>query len=332
MQSEITLQAELTSRLKARLASESAKNEGLQLEVLALQPQLVQPNQLDASSEQERTENAAALEKLQKYVLELEGQRTALTAQKEEWEITHKKLLSDLETETHRKVDAEKDRDFFKEQYAKASGFVGQVRDENKDLEKKATIAQEQATTGVAGVRMLFEARVKMLEEDLKAWRRTAEFMIQKDIRTNDDIRKRAAETPELHARCARQEVALEEMQERQDELEEEVKEKKEAFEVAEREVEHWKSQAARLNIELSEAKTKLETIARAAGSGSVNESFSQSQDMGDGDSGGGSEMVYCCQWRTSDGNGNTTACKEAFSTISELEQHLFTGGHLQPS
>lgn len=249
----------------------------------------------------------------------MEEERIAHLAQKGEWEIAHKKLISELEAETRQKADAEKDRDFFREQYAQASGFVGQVRDENKDLEKKAAIAEEQAKTGVAGIKMMFEARVKMLEDDLKAWRQTAQFMIEKDKRTNDDIRRRAAEEPELRARCVRQEVALEEMGERMEELEEEIRGKKEALETAEREVEESKKEAARLDVELREARTKLERIAIAAGGGG-NDSFSQSQDMGDDENGGGSngaEFVYCCQWRSSDGNGNMTGCKEVFSTIS---------------
>ena len=37
-----------------------------------------------------------------------------------------------------------------------------------------------------------------------------AEFLVEKDQRTNDDIRRRAAEEPELRAKCDRQESALE--------------------------------------------------------------------------------------------------------------------------
>ncbi|KAF8066607.1 hypothetical protein FPV67DRAFT_1397658, partial [Lyophyllum atratum] len=109
------------------------------------------------------------------------------------------KRVADL---TQAKQNAVKETDFFREQYAKASGFVTSVREENNELEKQAQIAKDQAMTGVEMIKATFTARVKTLEEDIKAWRQIATFMMEKDVRTNDDIRRRAAEEPELRAQC----------------------------------------------------------------------------------------------------------------------------------
>lgn len=55
------------------------------------------------------------------------------------------------------KASAENDRDFFREQYAQASGFVGSVREENMEISKRVKIAEGQAQAGVAAIKAFFE-------------------------------------------------------------------------------------------------------------------------------------------------------------------------------
>lgn len=55
------------------------------------------------------------------------------------------------------KMSAEKDRDFFREQYAQASSYVSSVRGENVELEGRVAIAESQAKEGVAAIKALFE-------------------------------------------------------------------------------------------------------------------------------------------------------------------------------
>jgi len=245
-------------------------------------------------------------------------------------------LVADIESALHKKVDAEKDRDFFREQYAKASGFVSSVRDENSDLEKRIKIAEEQAHHGVGLVKATFELRVKTLEEDAKSWRKMAEFLMEKDQRTNnDELRRRAASEPELRTQCERQQRALAADEDRIEQLELLLEEKASDLAVAESQIQKWQQETTRLHVELNEALTKLDRIGRAGGDDSMDGSAD------------GHEFVYVCKWRPG-GTGENEACREVFATISvsllfswldfashdraqELEQHLVSSGsHLQ--
>jgi len=156
---------------------------------------------------------------------------------------------------------------------------------------------------------------MKSLEKDVQAWRRMAEFLVEKDRRTNDDIRRRAAEEPELRARCDRQESALEDTSERLLQLEEDLEEKQKIILEEQALGKRWQDMIVKMNMELNEALTKLERIGKIG--------------IGDGDEStpNGHEFVYRCQWRPDDLND---ACEAVFLNISELQEHLYTGGHLQ--
>jgi alpha-D-ribose 1-methylphosphonate 5-triphosphate diphosphatase PhnM len=65
-----------------------------------------------------------------------------------------------LDALTRSKGLAEKDRDFFRDQYTQASGFVNATRAENVELEEKAKIAEGQARDGVALIKHMFEVIV----------------------------------------------------------------------------------------------------------------------------------------------------------------------------
>ncbi|KAF9223102.1 hypothetical protein BS17DRAFT_153756 [Gyrodon lividus] len=133
-----------------------------------------------------------------------ESERTALREEREALSQSVAMLTASVEVVTAAKVVAEKDRDFFREQYTQASGFVGSVSAENVELEKKAKIAEGQAQEGVAMIKALFENRVKALRDDIRRWKSLAELLQEKDNRTNDEVRLRAAQAPELEERCRR--------------------------------------------------------------------------------------------------------------------------------
>ncbi|KIK94326.1 hypothetical protein PAXRUDRAFT_457755 [Paxillus rubicundulus Ve08.2h10] len=133
-----------------------------------------------------------------------ESERTALREEREGLTRSIAELTASVEVWRAAKVSADKDRDFFREQYAQASAFVGSVSEENLELEKKAKIAEGQAQEGVAMIKALFENRVKALQDDIQRWKSLAELLQEKDNRTNDMIRLRAAEAPELEERCRR--------------------------------------------------------------------------------------------------------------------------------
>ncbi|SJL08959.1 uncharacterized protein ARMOST_12335 [Armillaria ostoyae] len=132
--------------------------------------------------------------------------------QPERDQATIRLLTVSLEDANKAKLAAEKDRDFVREQYMNASGYVTTVRSENTELEKRAQIAEKQATEGVALVRATFTERIRFLEEDVKSWRQMADFAVAKDSRMNDDIRRRAAEAPELQYRNEKLKEEIEEL------------------------------------------------------------------------------------------------------------------------
>ena len=101
------------------------------------------------------------------------------------------------------KEQAESDSNFFREQYAQASAFVGSTRTENAELEKRALIAEDQAKSGVAMIRATYEGKVKGLQDEVTQWKELALLLKEKDRRTGDNIRKKAALEPELRARIA---------------------------------------------------------------------------------------------------------------------------------
>ncbi|KAG1745690.1 hypothetical protein EDB19DRAFT_1632194 [Suillus lakei] len=112
------------------------------------------------------------------------------------------RLNSSLDAMTRSKGLTEKDRDFFRDQYVQASGFVNSTRTENAELEQKAKIAEGQARDGVALIKNMFESQIKALKEDVDRWRGVSALLQEKDRRTDDLVRRRAAEHPELAERC----------------------------------------------------------------------------------------------------------------------------------
>ncbi|KAJ7677819.1 hypothetical protein DFH06DRAFT_561236 [Mycena polygramma] len=99
---------------------------------------------------------------------------------------------------------AEQQRDLFQEYYRKASGFAEEKSSENKDLEKRVRIAEEQTREGLATIKATFDLRESTLRSETRDWRNQANFLREQAIRTNDDdLRRRAAEHPELVAQNA---------------------------------------------------------------------------------------------------------------------------------
>ncbi|EIW75537.1 hypothetical protein CONPUDRAFT_169355 [Coniophora puteana RWD-64-598 SS2] len=109
------------------------------------------------------------------------------------------------------KALAEKDREFFREQYMQASGFVSSVRIENIELEKKAAtadaraaVSDQRAKDGVAGIRALYESRIKTLQDELERERALMRILQERDARTGGDkIRRQAAEAAEIQEELA---------------------------------------------------------------------------------------------------------------------------------
>ncbi|KAF9531447.1 hypothetical protein CPB83DRAFT_105284 [Crepidotus variabilis] len=277
--------------LVAELAEEHQRNEILQQELHSMHEQLKQiadqNSLLDSSSRQE--------------VAELQSQRAVEKAAWEDERVAFQARISSLESA---KALANKDCDFFRDQYGKASGFVTSVREENKELEKRIGIAESQTSTGVELVKSTFALRIKTLEDNARAWQGMAEFVIEKDRRTNDDIRRRAAEEPELRARCERQRQAIELDEERIEDLEAELMEKQTELNRANAEIIHRKTENDSLQEDLNEALIKLDRIGR------------QGDEPSQGD---GHELLWCCKWDRASPN----PCRGTFATLRDFQTHM---------
>lgn len=239
----------------------------------------------------------------QKAFLEADGQRqiaelkSQWVDEKSTWESDRTLLAAQISAYEKSRIQAEKDREFIREQYANASAYVTLVREENKELEERATIAEEQSKTSVEFIKTTFGSQVAKLQDEAKAWRRMAEFVMEKDIRTNDDIRRRAAEEPELRMLCVRQRKKA---QAKIDGLQADLLEKSNLYNASTEELEHWKRENARLQSDLNEASIKLDRIGR---SGDANTE------------GDGHEFVYRCLWRVETDN-TQIGCPEVFPTM----------------
>ena len=184
--------------LESQLAERQRKDELLQQELLSWHDQVEQMQEekaaLEAESEKRVVDSIAGLE-----------------AERAEWEAQRAELMGQVDALTKGKKQAEQDREFIREQYANASAYVTAIREENLDLEERVKIAEEQAKSGVEGLKDMYDVHLKTLEKDVRWWRRLAEFAVEKDSRTNDEIRQRAAVEPELRELCGRLRRALRE-------------------------------------------------------------------------------------------------------------------------
>lgn len=253
-------------QMERLIIAEQEKHAAILSEMAALREQLRQANAQPSERHVEEVDAVLALER-------------------EKWEEERAALNASLQRAGELKESAEKDRDFFRAEHSKASSFVLSVRGENVELEKRVQIAEGQARAGVALVKAAFAARIETVQRDAREWRMQATFMREKIDRTNDDIRRRAAEEPELRARCEDLDEELESLQEHITNMDEEIRGKNEQIMHLEVERENWKQEAARLSDDLNEANAKLEYLGKRGLSGAELNA-------------NGHEFVYRCEWR----------------------------------
>lgn len=129
-----------------------------------------------------------------------EPQPSSSTPQpKESWEITLEQLRRTNEELQRRKVDAEKDREFFRELYNKASSHVSEVAKENNSLNERVERLETQLREGLVMVRATYESQIKNLEDESEKWKGLYEILQARDRKTEgDEIRRKAACEAEL--------------------------------------------------------------------------------------------------------------------------------------
>ena len=183
----LNVKSEEISRLQIALDFERSNNKTLTSTIKGLEDTLasVQPLSNQSSSD------AIALADLQ----------TQRTEERVLWDTERTELVAARDESIRAKASAETDRDFFRDQYAQASGYVSSVRSENVELEQRALVAEGKAKDGVGMIKAMFEGQIKTLQEDLAKWKGIAELLQERDRRTGDEIRRRAAEEPETRAK-----------------------------------------------------------------------------------------------------------------------------------
>lgn len=97
--------------------------------------------------------------------------------------------------------EIERDLAFFREQYSVASSFTDQLRTENKVLHERIGIAESQATRGVELVRATLAAQIRKLTDELAKAQGALRVLTERDRRTDDAVRKRAAMESELRGK-----------------------------------------------------------------------------------------------------------------------------------
>ncbi|KAJ7665786.1 hypothetical protein B0H17DRAFT_283900 [Mycena rosella] len=183
---------------------------------------------------------------------------------------------------------AEQQREVFQECYATASRFASETASENKKLEQRAKIAEEATREGIATIKATFDLREVSLKSETRDWRNQANFLREQAIRTNDpDLRRRAAEHPEIVARCER-------LLDENEDLKERLQTRDEDLLVKQDEID-------RLQERLTDAAEELEGL--TAGNLNV----------------GGDFEVLRCGWRA---EATNTPCPALCRTREDLELH----------
>lgn len=283
------------SRLEALLAQERSERDVWARDSMKEQTlKSEEVSRLQQALADERTEKELLIQKIQALEQTLAGAST--TKVESVPTQTQEEMEQKVSAALKRAQDVEKDRDFFREEWSRASGYVGSVRTENMELEKRVEIAEGKARDGIAMVRATFEGRVKFLEDNAKKWQQVAQFIAEKDARTNDDVRRRAAEEPELRRTIESLEGELESLNLQVESLED-VKAN------LEENVAAWKTEVLRLNLQLNEINAQR-----------------LREEIDDG------TRVLRCNFMSRDTNEQ---CTEYFTNEKDLENHVYYSGHI---
>lgn len=149
-----------------------------------------------------RLEAEADLAAAQRRATELEQERASTQAQLAQAE-RYTAALSDRLAATIRDWEArlkcaEEDRDLYKKLFDDASSNAQRLAQENRALEERAVRAEGQVAQGLAMLRGAHEAQVEKLQVKVEELKALCKVLTEKDVRTNDDVRRRAALMPTL--------------------------------------------------------------------------------------------------------------------------------------
>lgn len=212
--------------------------------------------------------------------------------------------------------DAEKNASIFKDLYSKASSFTDELREENANLRSRLTLAETQVSKGIQQIRALYSAQAKKMSTELERSQLLLRVLQEKDRRTDDDVRRKAAREPELLAKIEELRADYQEKKgdlatvlRQRDDLLVEKQHLNDQIEAARSERLGLRTELRRLQVELARFSARERSIKKMI---DLPNSLDQDADTEDEDDDPSEEEVFVCSWAIDDG---AERCGETFST-----------------
>lgn len=211
--------------------------------------------------------------------------------------------------------DAEKNASIFKDLYSKASSFTDELREENANLRSRLTLAETQVSKGIQQIRALYSAQAKKMSTELERSQLLLRVLQEKDRRTDDDVRRKAAREPELLAKIEELRADYQEKKgdlatvlRQRDDLLVEKQHLNDQIEAARSERLGLRTELRRLQVELARFSARERSIKKMI---DLPNSLDQDADTEDEDDDPSEEEVFVCSWAIDDG---AERCGETFS------------------
>ncbi|PCH33937.1 hypothetical protein WOLCODRAFT_160469 [Wolfiporia cocos MD-104 SS10] len=204
-----TLSQTEVNDLKFALEEKSARILELEHKLAALQAQAskAQVDHAEVSAAKEalaskHEEQARSVSEVTASNVRLAGELDALrlehAREKDELEKTLQEASNNVAALERRVRDAEDDRDFVRDLYDKASSYASEMKAQKLETEEQLRVAKGQVSDGLPMLKSMYEERIKRLQGELEKSKRLYKILTDKDERTNDEIRRRAALEPQL--------------------------------------------------------------------------------------------------------------------------------------
>ncbi|CCM03115.1 uncharacterized protein FIBRA_05236 [Fibroporia radiculosa] len=188
---ELTLALEDKSLQIAKLEHEKSDVELRVAELEAENKKLSEAHQLSAA------QLDAAIEETREVRVQFEQEVSTLRRKHASYIFEMETKVDTLKTSVdklrHAQESAEKERELFREFYRKASAHASEVGTEKAELERQHNVTTGQLKEGLPMLKSMYEDRLKKLQEELDKWKAQCKVLTDKDERTNDDVRRKAA-------------------------------------------------------------------------------------------------------------------------------------------
>lgn len=109
-------------------------------------------------------------------------------------------LLAEINLLKIARDDAEKNADIFRDLYNAASSFASELKSENVDLKSHLSLSEGQLKSGLPLIKSQYGVQLAKLKEELEQSQALVKLFSEKDRRTDDEVRQRAAKVPDYLA------------------------------------------------------------------------------------------------------------------------------------